>query len=400
MSSSQPTVAIIGGGIMGSAAAYFLSQDKNFNGTVLVFEPDPSYAYSATVRSAAAIRQQFNVPVNVQLSSFSYQFFKGINQILDLSRSEFDIQFTDRSYLVLAPPSGAEKLRHISELQRSLGAEVHFMLPDEIRKRFPWFKTEEVGAGCLGLSGEGWFDARTALKALRYKAETLGAEYVQAEINAIHRKASRITAVETTEGGLSNADIVIDAAGAKAGLVARMAGIDLPIESRKRCAFVFRSSTPVETFTNLIDTTYASRGVYARPFGTNYMGMTSPDPDKDPEAFDFDVDKNLFEEFVRPALSRRVEGFQDMQLVDSWAGHYELNTFDQNAILGPHPEINNFIFLCGFSGHGVMHAPAAARGIAEWITTGAYQTIDLSPLGYQRILDGRPFDDPQASEAR
>ena len=400
MSSSQPTVAIIGGGIMGSAAAYFLSQDKNFNGTVLVFEPDPSYAYSATVRSAAAIRQQFNVPVNVQLSSFSYQFFKGINQILDLSRSEFDIQFTDRSYLVLAPPSGAEKLRHISELQRSLGAEVQFMLPDEIRKRFPWFKTEEVGAGCLGLSGEGWFDARTALKALRYKAETLGAEYVQAEINAIHRKASRITAVETTEGGLSNADIVIDAAGAKAGLVARMAGIDLPIESRKRCAFVFRSSTPVETFTNLIDTTYASRGVYARPFGTNYMGMTSPDPDKDPEAFDFDVDKNLFEEFVRPALSRRVEGFQDMQLVDSWAGHYELNTFDQNAILGPHPEINNFIFLCGFSGHGVMHAPAAARGIAEWITTGAYQTIDLSPLGYQRILDGRPFDDPQASEAR
>ena len=400
MSSSQPTVAIIGGGIMGSAAAYFLSQDKNFNGTVLVFEPDPSYAYSATVRSAAAIRQQFNVPVNVQLSSFSYQFFKEINQILDLSRSEFDIQFTDRSYLVLAPPSGAEKLRHISELQRSLGAEVQFMLPDEIRKRFPWFKTEEVGAGCLGLSGEGWFDARTALKALRYKAETLGAEYVQAEINAIHRKASRITAVETTEGGLSNADIVIDAAGAKAGLVARMAGIDLPIESRKRCAFVFRSSTPVETFTNLIDTTYASRGVYARPFGTNYMGMTSPDPDKDPEAFDFDVDKNLFEEFVRPALSRRVEGFQDMQLVDSWAGHYELNTFDQNAILGPHPEINNFIFLCGFSGHGIMHAPAAARGIAEWITAGAYQTIDLSPLGYQRILDGRPFDDPQASEAR
>ena len=400
MSSSQPTVAIIGGGIMGSAAAYFLSQDKNFNGTVLVFEPDPSYAYSATVRSAAAIRQQFNVPVNVQLSRFSYQFFKGINQILDLSRSEFDIQFTDRSYLVLAPPSGAEKLRHISELQRSLGAEVQFMLPDEIRKRFPWFKTEEVGAGCLGLSGEGWFDARTALKALRTKAETLGAEYVQAEINAIHRKASRITAVETTEGGLSNADIVIDAAGAKAGLVARMAGIDLPIESRKRCAFVFRSSTPVETFTNLIDTTYASRGVYARPFGTNYMGMTSPDPDKDPEAFDFDVDKNLFEEFVRPALSRRVEGFQDMQLVDSWAGHYELNTFDQNAILGPHPEINKFIFLCGFSGHGVMHAPAAARGIAEWITTGAYQTIDLSPLGYQRILDGRPFDDPQASEAR
>jgi FAD-dependent oxidoreductase domain-containing protein 1 len=400
MSSSQPIVAIIGGGIMGSAAAYFLMQDRNFNGTVLVFEPDPTYAYSATVRSAAAIRQQFNVPVNVQLSHFSYQFFKGINRILDLPRSDFDIQFTDRSYLVLALPSGVEKLQLISELQRSLGADVQFMLPDEIRQRFPWFKTEQVGAGCLGLSGEGWFDALTALKAIRTKAESLGAKYVRAEISTIHREANHITAVGTTKGNIFNADIVIDAAGAKAGLVSRMAGINLPIESRKRCAFVFQSSTRVETFTNLIDTTFANRGVYARPFGSNYMGMTSPDLDKDPESFDFDVDKCIFEEFVRPALSRRVEGFQDMQLVDSWAGHYEMNTFDQNAVLGPHPEINNFIFLCGFSGHGVMHAPAAARGIAEWIITGAYQTIDLSPLGYQRIIEQRPFDDPQASETR
>jgi len=385
---------------MGSAAAYFLMQDESFKGTVLVFEPDPSYAYSATARSAAAIRQQFNVPVNVQLSSFSYQFFKGVNQILDLPRSNFDIQFTDRSYLVLAPPSGVEKLRHISELQCSLGADVLFMLPDEIQKRFPWFKTEQVGAGCLGLSGEGWFDATIAMKAVRHKAEALGARYVRVEINAIHREENQITAVETAEGEIFNTDIVINAAGAKAGRVAQMAGIEIPIESRKRCAFVFQSSTPVDTFTNLIDTTFGNRGVYARPFGPDYLGMTSPDPDKDPESFDFDVDEELFEKFVRPALSRRVAGFQDMQLVDSWAGHYEMNTFDQNAILGPHPEIDNFIFLCGFSGHGVMHAPAAARGIAEWIITGAYQTIDLSPLGYQRILDGHPFDDPQASEAR
>jgi glycine/D-amino acid oxidase-like deaminating enzyme len=252
----------------------------------------------------------------------------------------------------------------------------------------------------LGLSGEGWFDAPTALKAIRTKAESLGTLYIRAEIKKIHRQGDRIIAVETTEGDTFNADIVINAAGAKAGLVARMASIEAPIESRKRCAFVFGSSTHVETFTNLIDTTFANRGVYARPYGSNYMGMTSPDPDKDPETFDFEVDESLFEEFVRPALSHRVEGFQDIELADSWAGHYEMNTFDQNAILGPHPEITNFIFLCGFSGHGVMHAPAAARGIAEWITTGTYQTIDLSPLGYQRILDRQPFDDPQASEAR
>jgi FAD-dependent oxidoreductase domain-containing protein 1 len=400
MSSEQPIVAIIGGGILGSAAAYFLKRENKFRVSVLVFEPDPTYAYSATARSAAAIRQQFNVPVNVRLSRFSYQFFKDLNRVLDLPRSEFDIQFTDRSYLVLVPPSGVEKLRRISELQRSLGADVQFMLPKEIREKFPWFKTEAVEAGCLGLSGEGWFDALVALKALRHKAESLGAKYVQSEVKTIYREGSMITAVETVDGETFNADIVIDAAGPKAGLVARLAGIEVPIESHKRCAFVFQSDAQADTFTNVIDTTYADRGVYARPFGNNYMAITSPDAEKDPESFDYDVDEYLFEEIIRPALSRRVEGFQDMQLVDSWAGHYAMNTFDQNAVLGPHPDVENFIFLCGFSGHGVMHAPAAARGIAEWITTGAYQSIDLSPLGYQRILDQRPFDDPQASEAR
>ena len=179
------------------------------------------------------------------------------------------------------------------------------MLPDEIRKRFSWFKTEGVGAGCLGLSGEGWFDAPTALKAIRTKAESLGTRYIKAEIKKIFRQGDRIVAVETDQGELFDTDIVINAAGAKAGLVARMAGIEAPIESRKRCAFVFQSTTHVETFTNLIDTTFANRGVYARPYGSDYMGMTSPDPDKDPETFDFEVDESLFEDFVRPALSRR-----------------------------------------------------------------------------------------------
>jgi len=133
------------------------------------------------------------------------------------------------------------------------------MLPYEIRKKFPWFKTVEVGAGCLGLSGEGWFDAPTALKAIRTKAESLGTQYIGVEIKKIHRHGDRIVAVETDQGELFDTDIVINAAGAKAGLVARMAGIDAPIESRKRCAFVFRSSTHVETFTNLIDTTFANR---------------------------------------------------------------------------------------------------------------------------------------------
>ncbi|MDQ4125482.1 MAG: FAD-binding oxidoreductase, partial [Actinomycetota bacterium] len=184
-----------------------------------------------------------------------------------------------------------------------------------------------------------------------------------------------------------------------AGAVAELAGVTVPVEPRKRTVCLFRAPA-IEGFPNLVDPTVAGRGLYVRPYGEHYMAVTAPPPERDPATRDLEPDTYLFDEVIRDALARRVRGFEDAELVRAWAGHYEMNTFDQNAIVGPHPEVDGFWLACGFSGHGFMHAPAAGRGLTEMITKGSFETIDLSDFSLARIAEGRRLDDVQPSEAR
>jgi sarcosine oxidase len=132
-------------------------------------------------------------------------------------------------------------------------------------------------------------------------------------------------------------------------------------------------------------------GVYFRPEGPSWIGGFSPrEGEPDPDTLDLEVDRTRFEEVVWPELAHRVPAFESVRLLDAWAGHYEVNTLDHNAVIGPHPEVANLLFANGFSGHGLQQAPAVGRGLAEWIATGGYQTLDLSPLGYERIVRGQP----------
>lgn len=394
------TIAIIGGGVIGSAAAYFITGAPGFAGRVVVLEPDPSYARSSTARSAAAIRQQFNLAVNIQLSQASYAFLAGAEAALAVDGRRPALGLTERGYLVLTPPDGTARLRRAYELQRALGVAVDFLEPAALRARFPWIATDDLGAGCLGLAQEGYFDALALTRALRQKAEAQGARYIAQRVIAMRRAGDRIAELRLADGTTLAPDLVLNAAGAQAGRVAALAEVALPIESRKRCAFVFRADADPASFPNLVDPTFGGRGVFVRPYGAHFMAVTSPDPADDPDTSDDTVDAALFDQIVRPALARRARGFTDSELVEAWAGHYEMNTLDQNAIVGRHPQVANLLLACGFSGHGVMHAPAAGRAIAELITAGRYQTIDLSPLGVERVLAGRPLDDPQASEGR
>jgi FAD-dependent oxidoreductase domain-containing protein 1 len=133
-------------------------------------------------------------------------------------------------------------------------------------------------------------------------------------------------------------------------------------------------------------------GVYVRPEGPSYLAGFSPHgADPDPDTLDLTVDRASFESFVWPRLAHRIPAFDRVRLLDAWAGHYEVNTVDHNAIVGPHPDVSNLLFANGFSGHGLQQAPAVGRGLAEWIATGRYQTLDLSPLGYARIARGEPI---------
>ena len=380
-------VAIVGGGVIGSAIAYFLLGPMGFPGRVIVVEKDPTYADAATSRSAGGIRQQFSTPENIAMSSFGAQFVKHVGEYLSVEGEAPSIPFTEWGYLFLATPAGLPILEANHRTQRGLGADIALLDPAALKARFPWLKTDDLAAGTLGLSNEGWIDPYSLLQAFRRKARALGAVYLTDEAVGLERQGSRIEALTLAQGGRIACGNLVDSAGYHAHEVAAMAGIELPIRPRKRFVFVFDCKEPVERAPLLIDPS----GVYFRPEGANFIGGVSPPEDQDPDCFDFEIDYRLFEEVVWPTLAERVPAFEAIKLVRAWAGHYDYNTLDQNAILGPHPEIRNFYFANGFSGHGLQQSPAAGRATAELIAHGAYRSIDLTRFGYERVLRGEPI---------
>ena len=177
---------------------------------------------------------------------------------------------------------------------------------------------------------------------------------------------------------------LVNAAGPQAGDVAALAEIKLPVEPRKRCVFVVACRAALPGMPLMVDPT----GVWVRPEGEVYICGVSP-PERRARAADFEVDYSLFEEVVWPMLAHRVPPMEALKLQRAWAGHYDYNTLDQNAVIGAHPEIANFIFANGFSGHGLQQSPAAGRAVAELITHGKFVSLDLALFGYQRVAEGR-----------
>ncbi|MEK9861116.1 MAG: FAD-binding oxidoreductase, partial [Alphaproteobacteria bacterium] len=181
---------------------------------------------------------------------------------------------------------------------------------------------------------------------------------------------------------------IINASGPRAAVTAAMAGVDLPIEARRRFTFIFDAQNPLDRDLPLtIDPT----GVTMRTDGRYYMCGCPPDIDPAVDFDDFDMDYSVWEQKIWPALANRVPAFEAVKVMNSWIGHYAYNTLDQNAIVGHHDELDNFIMVNGFSGHGFQQSPAMGRGVSELIAYGEYRSLDLSPLGYERIRDGKPF---------
>jgi glycine/D-amino acid oxidase-like deaminating enzyme len=379
-------VVIVGGAIIGSAVAYFLTADESFQGRVLVIEKDPSYQDCSTTRSLASIRQQFSTPVNIQLSQFGVEFLRAVKDRLG---ADVEVGFREAGYLLLASETGKAILERNVRVQTQQGADVCLLGPAELQARFPWLTTSDLVAGCLGLSGEGWFDAHSLLYALRNTAAARGAEFLTGEVVGLHGSPQRLEAVQLADGRVFPCGELVNAAGPAAGKIARMADIELPVESRKRCVFVFdcRQADALQACPLVVDVS----GVYFRPEGEYFVCGVSPPADQDPPTEDFRVEYHLFDEVVWPALAHRVPVFEAIKQVNAWSGHYAYNTLDQNAIVGRHPVLKNFLFANGFSGHGVQQAPGVGCGIAELIVHGAYQTVDITPLGFERVVAGRPL---------
>jgi len=384
---SSQDVLVIGGAAVGSAAAYFLASSPGFDGRVMVLEQDLGYGFCATARSAASIRHQFSTPENIAMSQFGTAFVRQLPQRLAVDGDGPDVGFHEGGYLFLATAAGDAVLRRNHETQRRMGADVVLLAPDALARRFPWLNTADLAGGSLGLSGEGWLDAWALMQALRRKAQSLGVQYRQARVTALRREGHRITGVELADGSSIACGTVINAAGTGAAALARSAGLPLPVQSRKRCVFYVTSPARLNDCPLVIDPS----GAYFRPEGVGYICGISPDPADDPECHDFDVPHALFEDRLWPLLAERVPGFEALRVQRSWAGHYDVNTLDANAILGAHPEVENLLFANGFSGHGLQHAPATGRALAELVTDGRFTSLDLTAFGWARVLQGRPL---------
>ena len=381
-------VVVIGGAIVGSAVATFLRRRPDWHGRVVVVERDATFRTSSTTLSAASIRLQFSTPLNIEISRFGVEVIKHLDAWLGVAgQPEPEVGFVEGGYLFLATEAGLPILESNHAVQREHGVAVALLTPKELRTRFPWLHVDDLAGGSLGLADEGWFDAYALLQAFRRKARSLGVEEVAGEVVEVERDAGRATAVRLADGRRITADWVVNAAGPRAAGVAAMAGLQLPVSPRKRMVFHFDCRTRIAS-----PLTIDTSGVYFRPEGPNYIAGSSPHGEQpDPDTFDLDVDRSWFEEIVWPAIAHRVPAFEAIRLLDAWAGHYEVNTLDHNAVIGPHPDLPNFLFANGFSGHGLQQAPAAGRALSEWIATGDYETIDVRPLGYERIVANQPY---------
>jgi len=381
-------VVIVGGAIVGSAVATFLRKRADWHGRVLVVERDTTFRTSSTTLSAASIRLQFSTPLNIEISRFGVELIKHLDAWLGLDgQPPPEVDFVEGGYLFLATSAGLPILESNHAVQREHGVQVALLTPKELLARFPWMNVDDVAGGSLGLADEGWFDAYALLQAFRRKARSLGAEEVAGEVVEIERDASRASGVRLADGRRITADWVVNAAGPRAAGVAAMAGLQLPVSPRKRMVFHFDCRTRIAS-----PLTIDTSGVYFRPEGPNYIAGSSPHGEQpDPDTFDLEVDRSWFDEVVWPAIAHRVPAFEAIRLLDAWAGHYEVNTLDHNAVIGPHPDLPNFLFANGFSGHGLQQAPAAGRALSEWIATGDYETIDMRPLGYERIAANQPY---------
>lgn len=382
-------VVIIGGAMLGSSTAWFLSNNKDFTGKVLVVERDPTYEFAATSLTNSSIRMQFSEPINVKISQFGADFVKNFKTYMGGGPDLPQPIIQSFGYMYLADTqSFADQLKIDQKMQSQCGAGTKHMTREEIATAYPFYQLDDIIAGNHNLIDEGYFEGATLFDWWKRQAKQNGVEYIHNEVAAMACGGNRIESVTLKTGEIISCGTVVNCAGTRASMIANMAGIEIPVEPRKRMTFIFDAEKPLDRDLPL---TIDPSGVHMRSEGKYYMTGGPPDDDHAVDHDDFDMDHGIWESKIWPAVASRIPQFEAIKVINAWAGHYDYNVLDQNAILGPHTRIENFMFCNGFSGHGFQQSPAMGRGLSELITYGAYRTLDLSPFSFSRIERNEPF---------
>ena len=384
-------VVVVGGAMLGSSVAWFLSTNTSFKGSILVIEKDPTYKFSSTAHTNSCIRQQFSTEINVKISQFGADFVKNFREYMGGDERVPILPFQSFGYMYLADNlEFAETLQQAQIIQKKSGAGTKYMLADEIKRDYPFYMLDDIIGGNHNLIDEGYFDGNTLFDWWKRSARERGAEYITNEAVSMQKniKGNSVKTITLKSGEVISVGQVVNASGPRARFTAQMAGIEIPVEPRKRYTFVFDAE---HTLNCDLPLTIDPTGIHMRSEGTYYLAGCAPDLDLAVDYNDFIEDHFIWQEKVWPIIANRIPQFESIKLINSWAGHYAFNTLDQNAIIGAHTEVENFMFVNGFSGHGFQQSPAMGRGLSELITYGEYRSLDLSPFSYARIENNEPF---------
>jgi len=376
-------IVIIGGGLMGSSAAYHLMAADKLN--VAVIEKDPTYARASTPLSIGNVRTQFNLKENVQISQYAYSFLETFEETMAVNDVRPHIAWHREGNLFLVESENQDRAKQEMTMQTKLGCNVEWWAEEKLAQRLPQCNLDGFVGATYG-PDEGTMDPHAVLMGFRAKAKSLGAEYITDEVVEVTTETAAVTGVKLASGKALTAKVVLNCAGAWAGQIAKTAGVDIPVVPVKRQVFVVDPKVKQESLPRL---TVLPSGLYiARETGG--MLFVSKTMAEDPIGFNFNWEDKRFMEVVWPELAEFIPELETLKLIRGWAGLYAVNTLDANAILGEWPELKGFYLANGFSGHGFQQAAAVGRHMSELIT-GSEPSMDLGVFGTQRIVENEPI---------
>ena len=377
-------IVIIGGGIIGSSVAYHLARDGRA-GTIAVIERDITYSEAATPRGSGGIRQLFSLPENIEMARYGLDFYKKFDQTMSSKGDQISISFRRQGYLFVSDAGNEKVMEQNFHKQQKMGVKAQLLDKTNLEQLFPSIYNNDLKLAVYS-PDDAWIDAYSALNGFKSKARELGVTYVSEEISSANIQNKKIKSLKCAEGPTVRGEVFILATGAWSGEIAKYFDVNIPVEPMSRESYFFRCDKEIEPLPFIKTET----DLAFRPEGNGFTGGM---PDWSVKGgWNWELSPTRFEDTVWPSLAHRIPAMKTIKLERSWRGHYARNNLDYNAIIGPWAaNPHNLLIATGFSGHGIMHAPATGLAISELVLEGRYKTIDLTRFGTERVVAEKPY---------
>ncbi|HOY25767.1 MAG TPA: FAD-binding oxidoreductase [Mesotoga sp.] len=370
---NKACVTIIGGGVVGSATAYYLA--KNGLTDVVLLERD-YLSSGSTGRCGGGIRQQWSERMNVRLAMRSVEHFKNFEREVGLN-----IEYFQGGYLLLAYTEEEEALfKKNVAMQQEEGLDVVLLSREETARKFPFMNLEglKLSAYC---PSDGHANPHLTTFGYARAAEKMGVNVLtHTDAKRVLVENGKIRTVVTDRGEIETG-IVVNAAGGYSHQAGEMVGLNLPTESYRHQIFV---TEPLEHILDPLVISFVNN-FYIRQTGSGNFIMGQGDRDELPGLEITPTWKFLKE--MSDKMPRFFPFLKDVRILRHWAGLYNMSP-DAQPIIDRSNEIEDFYFAIGFSGHGFMLAPAVGEALAEWIVFGEPRSVDISNLSLQRFERG------------